>query len=685
MASPTETIQQLSANAKAFGSEPLLALPDGTILDISHGYSPLLARFTLEDKAAKGLRKRKAGEKPETPIYFTALELVRDNKVLVLTGGGKTTFAKHLSYRLATSGFRDGEVVIRNELGDAREERWEAAGVRPCYFPVDGAENLRSVVRDVVPGLLKAEDAEGVLVILDGIEKAGDDGASLLLDTIELVGDQEDVRLLLLGESSYCERLLLPSGVARHSLLPLLQAQRRATVSKHLGMNPSVADVGTGAAAANPSLFAVALQVKHPGHQEEDLIDAWLSSVAPEPTLQAKLTEEAYEHIVGARDFDSATRKLARISGRVLLCSAVQRLLAARHLASLPPKTAIDLFRSNPITSQPVIRSCLARLTVVQKSDALVEGLIGGPAPASQRGALLVADTLPPTSPFHPQIADIILEIIVGGTLSASERARAGRVLSRLGDPRDLTALTLIPAGTFVMGSDDHPNSNPVVRDIYVGEFRIGVYPVVNRDYLAFVRDTGRDWLSPDQDDAERRNAPATDVTWLDARAYCVWLTSRWRESGRISEKEEVRLPTEAEWERAARGDEHGDGGAVFPWGVGWRDDAVNSDELSLNDKCAVGMFPAGLSPYGCHDVAGNVWEWCSTLWGEDMAEPALRYPWRGDDGREDPDAPGHVRRVLRGGCFSSPAAKANCTYRGSLEPGGFWRGNGFRVVVALV
>ena len=80
--------------------------------------------------------------------------------------------------------------------------------------------------------------------------------------------------------------------------------------------------------------------------------------------------------------------------------------------------------------------------------------------------------------------------------------------------------------------------------------------------------------------------------------------------------------------------------------------------------------------------MAGQVWEWVSTLWGEDMAKPSFAYPYR-DDGREDPDAGPSVRRGLRGGCFSSGAPKACCTYRGSLEPDGFWRGNGFRVAVA--
>ncbi|MBM3524438.1 MAG: hypothetical protein FJX57_15920, partial [Alphaproteobacteria bacterium] len=107
-----------------------------------------------------------------------------------------------------------------------------------------------------------------------------------------------------------------------------------------------------------------------------------------------------------------------------------------------------------------------------------------------------------------------------------------------------------------------------------------------------------------------------------------------------------------------------------------------NGEEAGLEDTCTVGLFPRGRSPYGVDDMAGQVWEWCSTLWGEDMAAPSFRYPYR-DDGREDRMAGPRVRRVLRGGCFSSGREKANCTYRGSLEPDGFWRGNGFRFVVA--
>jgi iron(II)-dependent oxidoreductase len=80
--------------------------------------------------------------------------------------------------------------------------------------------------------------------------------------------------------------------------------------------------------------------------------------------------------------------------------------------------------------------------------------------------------------------------------------------------------------------------------------------------------------------------------------------------------------------------------------------------------------------------MAGQIWEWATTLWGADMATPHFKYPYR-NDGREALDAGSSIRRVLRGGCFSSGKLKACCTYRGSLEPDGFWRGNGFRIAVS--
>jgi iron(II)-dependent oxidoreductase len=202
---------------------------------------------------------------------------------------------------------------------------------------------------------------------------------------------------------------------------------------------------------------------------------------------------------------------------------------------------------------------------------------------------------------------------------------------------------------------------------------------VVNALYARFVSETGRPWPSPAGRGPGASNLPATDLTWHDARAFCAWATAAFRAEGRIAATETVRLPTEPEWEFAARGP----AGRTWPWGEAWDADRANSEELGLNAPCAVGLFPAGASPFGCLDMAGQVWEWVSTLWGRAMATPDFAYPWRPDDGREEVGAPDAVRRVLRGGCFASPATKANALYRGSLEADGFWRGNGFRIVIA--
>jgi iron(II)-dependent oxidoreductase len=222
------------------------------------------------------------------------------------------------------------------------------------------------------------------------------------------------------------------------------------------------------------------------------------------------------------------------------------------------------------------------------------------------------------------------------------------------------------------------------MHELPIPTFSIGAYPVTVGQYATFANATGRQWVSVDRHNPCKQNSPATDVTWHDAVAYCGWLTSLWRANKTIGEDEQVRLPSEPEWEKAASSGRNSFdlAGCLYPWGTEWRNDASNSEETGLNSPCAVGLFSKGASSYGCHDMTGNIWEWCSTLWGEDMATPSFSYPWQ-DDGREAAEASPSLRRVLRGGCFSSGRMKANCTYRGSLEPSGYWRGNGFRVVVS--
>lgn len=681
-------------HATSFANEPLLTLPNGQSISLANGYIPLLTRFTFEDKASKGLRKRKVGQKPEPPIHFSALELVRDNQILLLTGpsgSGKTSFAKHLCFHLTEERFHESRKVVRNELGDLLEESWITGKTVPHYYVVSSAKSLKTLVEAIIHRVLEAittkknSEEDGRLIVLDGVEKAGLEAPSLLATLSTQVIRSENTRLLILGESWTCRHWTLPLYIARHELLPLLVTQRKVAVTELLGADKTLAQVGLGAASGNPALFALALQARYPGNKAEDLLDVWLSVVCPHEKSAEEMAEQAYLEIAdGLFSDESAEAFSSELENiRLIRCDAVKQLLAARHLSQLGQDAAIQMFHQLPQVCEPVIRSCLSRLNSSGQFSTLVEGLLTGPPSEAQRGALIVADFPEAIDRFADRIKSLVLEVVTQGSLTASERVVAGRILSRLADPRELEALACVPAGTFTMGSTSHPNSQPL-HTVTLSNFQIGIYPVVNKYYLAFVQDTSREWLSPDGADPERQNSPATDITWHDARAYCAWLTTRWRSNGTIGPEDQVRLPTEPEWERAARGDQNdvGGDGLVYPWGTTWQEDAANSEEAGFNSTCAVGLFAKGMSLYGCYDMAGHVWEWCTTLWGEDMATPSFAYPWRKDD-REALDAPEQVRRVLRGGCFSSPKIKANCTYRGSLEPSGFWRGNGFRIVVA--
>jgi formylglycine-generating enzyme required for sulfatase activity/nucleoside phosphorylase len=137
-----------------------------------------------------------------------------------------------------------------------------------------------------------------------------------------------------------------------------------------------------------------------------------------------------------------------------------------------------------------------------------------------------------------------------------------------------------------------------------------------------------------------------------------------------------VDLPSEAQWEKAARGEDHRE----WPWEDGWADGRANTEEAGIHMTSAVGCFPGGASPRGCQDMAGNVWEWTRTKWGMKRYPPDYRYPYRPDDGREDPQGPD--LRVVRGGSWINTRAFARCAYRFWRFPERFDSFLGFRVVL---
>ncbi len=234
-----------------------------------------------------------------------------------------------------------------------------------------------------------------------------------------------------------------------------------------------------------------------------------------------------------------------------------------------------------------------------------------------------------------------------------------------------------VPAGEFQMGSENGSEDERPVHQVLLESFLIARVPVTNAQYRIFVQASGH---KPPENWEDGRlppgleSHPVVDVTWHDALAYCRWLAEVIGKA--------VALPSEAQWEKAARG--HGDQ-REYPWGDGWDESKCNTLELGLGGTTPVGIFPDGSSPYGCLDMVGNVWEWTSSHWGKDGGEPEYAYPYDPADGRENLEAGDNVLRVLRGGWWSLPRDGARCSARFGDYPLDWRDYGGFRIVVSPI
>jgi formylglycine-generating enzyme required for sulfatase activity len=251
--------------------------------------------------------------------------------------------------------------------------------------------------------------------------------------------------------------------------------------------------------------------------------------------------------------------------------------------------------------------------------------------------------------------------------------------------------LARVPAGEFLMGAADAEADERPVHRVYVGEFLIGRFPVTHDDYARFVRSTGhpapgihelpliasggRDTLFRElavpyvwrdqQPPPGRGSHPVVLVRYDDAVAYCRWLSE---ELGRL-----VRLPTEAEWEKAARG---GVDGQRYPWGEEIDPSRCNFlvDAAAKRDR---GTRPTGTyapNAFGLCDVAGNVWEWVSDWYAMDY--------YAASEPRNPPGPPTGTMRIVRGGSWlNEDVTMLRCAYRHKVPPDTYSYSIGFRIV----
>jgi formylglycine-generating enzyme required for sulfatase activity len=374
----------------------------------------------------------------------------------------------------------------------------------------------------------------------------------------------------------------------------------------------------------------------------------------------------------------------------------------------------------------------------------------------------------PDNGPLYLQrLIPRLVRIITGDTLPPLERAEAGRVLAQLGDPRpevgavdrqvpDRSPVLAIqfcymPAGPFWMGSPDeddlaYDDEKPLHQvDVPYG-YWITRYPVTVAQYRAFVEAGGyrqeQHWpeaIAHDywQDGRVKRlvwddekdqlveeyanapydfghpfnlaNHPVVGVNWYETMAFCRWVTDLLQHNGALPKSWQAMLPSEAEWEKAARGGLEvppepviAAGGALdfdveqpgalvknkqprqrYPWGLQIGKTLLNYADTGIGTTSAAGCFSGGQSLYGCQDMCGNVWEWTRSLWGKEAGKPDFKYPYNPEDGREDLMAGADTARVLRGGAFGSNENGVRCGVRNWFVPDLRYWNLGFRVVLS--
>jgi len=263
--------------------------------------------------------------------------------------------------------------------------------------------------------------------------------------------------------------------------------------------------------------------------------------------------------------------------------------------------------------------------------------------------------------------------------LKSTERIVSGNLLGKIGDPRfnpeywylpddPCLGFIEIPAGPFMMGSDkredkDAFDSECPQHEVTLSHYEMGRYPVTEAQFRVFIKESGYD--AGDEWERGLESHPVVNVSWYDAKAYCEWLTEKLKDRGWV-----IRLPTEAEWEKAARGTDR----RIYPWGNKPDPDKSNYDETNIGITSPVGSFPGGASPYGILDMSGNVLEWCLDRYGDYPSHSMSDSKGLSED----------MDRVSRGGAWIFVVENCRAAYRNFNHPGNRYGFLGFRLAKSL-
>ena len=290
------------------------------------------------------------------------------------------------------------------------------------------------------------------------------------------------------------------------------------------------------------------------------------------------------------------------------------------------------------------------------------------------------ATPTPATNTFYPTVVfySTLSVVPVTPTLIASPTSTTSKADQLRAPSSDLVValapdvtmvFVRVPAGEFLMGSTDadkdaSDDEKPQSK-IYLDEFWIGKYDVTEAQYAVYAHAANqRSLYSP-----EKANHPIVLVTWYESVAFTKWLSQ-------VTGKR-ITLPTEAQWEKAARGT----AGRIYPWGNEAPDNTRANFNNNVGSTTEVGKYsPAGDSPYGVADMEGNVIQWTSSLWGKSYGRPSFGYPYNADDGRENPDST--QDRILRGSYYLTPAPYVRIANRDDVMPKYSSDDTSFRVVM---